>query len=214
MYMSPGDYQILTSMLIFYVVLFAILGIVGLAGYLFKGFGMFKIAKRMGIGHAWLAFIPIASNYLQGELAGEIQLGGKKSVKNMGLWTLLVPILYNVLIGIFVFAMVFSIMLPAISGAAAGASEAAMASAMLGSMFSWIGIFMLVAIAGQALLYLIFGLARYQTHIRFTTPAMAVLHMILGIFIPLYQPIYYFVLRNKPFIGEAAPQQIAAEPQQ
>ena len=55
-------------------------------GVIFGGIGLMKLAKRAGVKHGWLGFLPFANTYLTGELAGETRIFNSR-VKRIGLWT-------------------------------------------------------------------------------------------------------------------------------
>ncbi len=42
-----------------------------LAGFLFRGFALYKMSVRSGLGKAWFAFVPFLALYLMGELQGK-----------------------------------------------------------------------------------------------------------------------------------------------
>ncbi len=92
---------------------FIILG-VGLGlffiGVIFGGLGLLKLAKRAGIKHAWIGFLPFGNTYLTGELAGETRIFGSR-VKRIGLWTMVCEIVF-VLLNIFGFTMEICLMHP------------------------------------------------------------------------------------------------------
>lgn len=60
--------------------IFVLIGLfVGLLLYLVKAFGLYRIAQRKGIEHAWLAWIPFAQEFLYAETIGwEIKVGNFK----------------------------------------------------------------------------------------------------------------------------------------
>lgn len=56
--------------------LLIVLFIVGIISYVFMSLGLYTMAKNRGIDYAWLAWIPIASGYIQGKLIyDKISLG-------------------------------------------------------------------------------------------------------------------------------------------
>ena len=77
---SGGDAVGITILLIYLIVLL-VWGLVSLAGYILKGIGMYTIAKRRGMDYPWLAYVPFARAYLQGELGGEIVTVGADAHK-------------------------------------------------------------------------------------------------------------------------------------
>ena len=96
---SGGDAVGITILLIYLIVLL-VWGLVSLAGYILKGIGMYTIAKRRGMDYPWLAYVPFARAYLQGELGGEIVLKDKK-IQNPGIWLLALPFIHGAIFFIF-----------------------------------------------------------------------------------------------------------------
>ena len=76
-----------------YIALFVAAGAFVLL-YVFKAIGLFTMAKKQGkINLLWCAFVPFASTYLMGELAGEWRIG-KARVKHIGLYAMLGELVY------------------------------------------------------------------------------------------------------------------------
>lgn len=76
-----------------YIALYVAAGVFAVL-YVFKAIGLFTMAKRQGKKKLlWCAFVPFASTYLMGELAGEWRLG-KTRVKHIGLYAMLGELVY------------------------------------------------------------------------------------------------------------------------
>lgn len=180
--------------LIFYVVFWGILILITIANYLFRGFGLYGIAKKQKASYPWLAFIPIAATYLQGELAGPLKIGNK-TMKNPGLWTLLVPILYSIVSVII--CVVFMVSLIAQTVAMQVRSWYAEPAFPVFSFVLFMIAIVVVALIGSALISLLYGLVNYHIHKKYRTENMALFHMLLGLVVPLYQSIFFFLLRNQ-----------------
>ena len=86
--------------------LFAALGTLGvyLILLVFGGIGLNKLAKKQGLKHRWMAFLPFFNTYYAGKLAGETQFFGQK-MKRVGLYAMISEILY-VALQLFVFVAV------------------------------------------------------------------------------------------------------------
>lgn len=86
--------------------LFAALGTLGvyLILVVFGGIGLNKLAKKQGLKHRWMVFLPFLNTYYAGKLAGETQFFGQK-MKRVGLYAMISEILY-VALQLFVFAAV------------------------------------------------------------------------------------------------------------
>ena len=75
--------------------LFSALAVLGvyLILLIFGGIGLNKLAKKQGLKHRWMAFLPFFNTYYAGKLAGETQFFGQK-MKRVGLYAMLAEILY------------------------------------------------------------------------------------------------------------------------
>lgn len=60
---------------------------------LFGGFGLYTLAKRAGIKHAWVGFLPFGNTYLSGRLAGETNIFGQK-MKRIWLYATLAELVF------------------------------------------------------------------------------------------------------------------------
>jgi hypothetical protein len=66
-------------------------GIVWLSLFIFGAFGIFRMAKRMGLKRKWLAFFPIVNLVYLGKIAGEFHVFGQK-MKRCGLYAMIAQI--------------------------------------------------------------------------------------------------------------------------
>lgn len=66
------------------------------------GLGMRAMAKKVGMKHSWLAFLPFANTWYAGKLAGETRVFGQK-MKRAGLYAMITELVY---VAINVFALV------------------------------------------------------------------------------------------------------------
>lgn len=60
------------------------------------GFGLYTMAKKVGMKYGWLGFIPFANTFYAGKVAGEANFFGQK-MKCHGLYAMLAEIVYVVL---------------------------------------------------------------------------------------------------------------------
>ncbi len=189
--MSTNPIIVLLPLLLFY----GVFGAIWLIGYLVNGFGLYNMAKKQGVPNGWMAFIPFVRSYFQGMLAGEVTVG-RQRIKNPGLWLLLLPILFGVVIGILYALLLMNTVTGATMLERGYGSRASSAYVIrfLFSFLGWIIPFILVALAGQAAIATLKGLVNYQIHRRYVPETRALLHMLLGLFIPLYQAFYFLHL--------------------
>ncbi len=201
---GSGDSGMLTLVLTVYLVVLAVCLAAVLANYIFQSIGLYTIGKRMGRKSPWLAFIPFARDYFHGELAGEIPLKNK-SIRNPGIWNLIVPIIYSAVMGVLgVFLMGVAMGI----GAATGINGGSM-SGMAAFFTTFLGLYIalvIVAVVYSAVYSVLRILINIQIFERFTTRNMAVVHAVLSGFIPFYEAICLFVMRNKPFMPGMEPE--------
>ena len=179
-----------------YLVVLAGVLLISLVGYVFHSIGMYTIGKRMGKAHPWMAFVPFARDYFQGELAGPIRLKNKE-IRNPGIWNLVLPIIFSALTGVLTTVMIV--------GAVAGllVSETAWsAGALTGTLMGLIMFYLALivfSVAYSAVYMVLRILINRQIFAAFTTDNMAVVHAVLSSVIPLYEAIGTFAFRNKEF---------------
>lgn len=66
---------------------------IALVLFLLQGAGLYVMARRAGLKKKWLAFVPFASTFYLGKLAGETHLFGQK-MKRAGLYAMLAQIVF------------------------------------------------------------------------------------------------------------------------
>lgn len=178
------------GILMIYIIAILLVGIISLASYILRGVGLYTIAKRRGYQHAWLAFVPFMRNYLQGQLSGNIQFKNK-TMRDTGIWLAVLPFMYG-----FVFSIIYTVM--CVCGIITVLSMAIHVG--IGRIL-FLAFLVLLAIAisvGYKVLYKTLRvLVNYQIYQNMTSQNMAVAHAVLGAFVPLYESICLFVMRNR-----------------
>ena len=177
-----------------YLIILTLVLILALVSYIFHSVGLYTIGKRMGKEYPWLAFIPYARDYFQGELAGPIKLKNKE-IKNPGIWNLIIPIISSVLAGAFT---VLIILVTGV-GAAAQISGAGGAGIALLFVIMLYTLLIVAVIAAQAAQMALKVLINKQILERFTTGNMGLVHAVLMIVVPLYEALCFFVMRKRDF---------------
>lgn len=177
-----------------YLIILTLILVFALVSYIFHSVGLYTIGKRMGKEYPWLAFIPYARDYFQGELAGPIKLKNKE-IKNPGIWNLVIPIISSVLAGVF---GVLIILVAGVGAAAqiAGAGGAGIALLLMIMLYT---LLIVAVIAVQAAQMALKVLINKQILERFTAGNMGLVHAVLMIVVPLYEAICFFVMRNREF---------------
>ncbi len=176
---------------------FTVIFLLALVSYIFHSIGLYTIGKRLGKDYPWLAFIPFARNYFHGELAGEITLKNR-TIKNPGIWNLILPIIESTLLGIFVFLIAIIGSLSAAT-AAAGIGGVGIGLSLIIGMYIFLIMFAIVMSAVRMALSV---LINRQIFGRFTCGNMAVVYSVFSLTVPLYEAFCLFVMRNKEFDGD------------
>lgn len=182
------------AVLAIYLVILALIVIFALVSYIFHSIGLYTIGKRMGKEYPWLAFIPYARDYFQGELAGEITLKNKK-IKNPGIWNLVIPIISSVLAGIF---LVIILLVAGVGAAAEAAGFGGLGAAAVLAIMLYTVLIVAVVVLNAAQMVLKV-LINKQILERFTTENMGTVHAVLSIAVPLYEAFCFFVMRGRDF---------------
>lgn len=185
---------VVEAIMAIYLIILALVVVFALVSYIFHSIGLYTIGKRMGKAYPWLAFIPYARDYFQGELAGEIVLKNKK-IKNPGIWNLIIPIISSVLGGVFLVIILFVTSF-GVAAETAGIRGLGIAVVFAVLLYTLMIVAAIVLSAAQVVLTV---LINKQILERFTTGNMATVHAVLTIAIPLYEAFCFFVMRNREF---------------
>lgn len=179
-----------------YLIALAVIFIVAVVNYVFKSLALYTLAKRMGKANPWLAWIPFARVYLQGELAETIPLK-TKAITRPGIWLLVVPL---VLDAIMIALYVVLVLILGVGTALIGVSNSSGGTGITMMFAIFIGVmYVIIAVIKTAVTKTFYAMVDFQIIGRFTSRNMAIIHSVLGLFIPLYEAICLFVMRNKEF---------------
>ncbi len=165
-------------MLVFLVVFYLIMIAACIACYVLQAVGMYSIAKRRGIHHAWLAWIPVGNLWLLGSISDQYQYLAKERVRNRrGLLLGLSIALYAVMILMYV-GIIF---------AAIGMRGALLAITVLCLLAYFV-----LAIVATVFQYI----AMYDLYAS-SDPGNAVLYTVLSILFSISMPFFVFACRKK-----------------
>ena len=181
-------------------VMLAILGIVlvcYLVGWILSSVGLHKVAKRRGIRHAWLAWLPIGCDWVLGSISDQYQhlVQGKVTSRRK-----ILPILSVAIIVVAIVYVVLTIMaeLMLIEGETVGGALLAIGIPYL--------LFLGTCVTGLVFLHI----CNYDFY-RSCKPQSAVVFLVLGIILPVCQPFFYFSCRKKD-LGMVVPTPVTPEP--
>lgn len=156
--------------------------------YVLTALSTYTIAKRRGIHHPWLAWLPIGSEWILGSISDQYQYLTKKRVRNrrkvlvglsIGLVAAIVPI----------FAM---IVLTAVSEVTGLDTEGTLLGATLA-----VTLLSVLVIAVLTIILAVFAwIALYDLYAS-SDPENAVLYLVLSILLGVTLPFFVFACRNK-----------------
>ena len=181
-------------------VMLVILGIVlvcCLVGWILSSVGLHKIARRRGIAHAWLAWIPVGCYWVLGSVSDQYQhlVQGKITSRRKILLILsLVSMLIGMCNGVFSAFLSTGVLTEEEAGAVV------LLSAIPNILGAGIGIATMV----------FYHICNYDFY-RSCNPRNAVVFLVLGIVLPVCQPFFYFACRKKD-LGMVVPQPVTPEP--
>ena len=186
------------AMIVLGIVL-VILGIVlvcCLVGWILGSIGLHKVAKRRGIRHAWLAWLPIGCHWILGCVSDQYQhlVLGKVTSRR--------KILLILNLASFVFGIAYMVMTVV--------AEVLMGESIVGGVLLAMGIPYLLTLGVSITLMVFYHICNYDFY-RSCKPDSAVVFLVLGIFLPICKPFFYFACRKKD-LGFVIPQTAASEP--
>lgn len=178
------------AMLVYYLLIFGF----GMAVYVLRSLGLYTIARRRGIRHAWFGWVPVLRSYLEGCISDQYQyiVNGKNKAKRKVMLTL--SIIQSVLgLGLITFYVL--LIINVVSGAVAGHGDRAILSALLTSVAGMAVLLLLML--GVAIAYMVFHyMAMYDLYSS-CCPENNALFLVLSIVFNVTEPFFIFFNRKK-----------------
>lgn len=168
--------------------------LIGIATYVLGALALYTIAKRRGLNHPWLAWIPVASVWIVGSLSDQYRyvVNGENKSKRKVLLTLNI---ITFVLSIVIVACAIVALVQAVVGAAGNVSEDAMLGMILGPVLSVAGL--ALPLAGVAIAYaVVYYMALYDIF-KSLDPNNCVLFLVLSIVSGVTEPFFLFFNRNK-----------------
>ncbi|HBJ17206.1 MAG TPA: hypothetical protein DDY90_06585 [Clostridiales bacterium] len=168
--------------------------LIGIATYVLGALALYTIAKRRGLNHPWLAWIPVASVWIVGSLSDQYRyvVNGENKSKRKVLLTLNI---ITFVLSIVIVACAIVALVQAVVGAAGNVSEDAMLGMILGPVLSVAGL--ALPLAGVAIAYaVVYYMALYDIF-KSLDPNNCVLFLVLSIVFGVTEPFFLFFNRNK-----------------
>jgi len=167
--------------------------------YVIRGIALSTIARRMGKELPWLAWIPYARTYLHGDLAGSITLK-KKTITQPGIWLIVLPLVGGIIFMIWYFVFIFSTVMSLAWNPDFVVNPYSPPTGMIITMIFSLVLMVIGMVVYQGVFYVLKMLVNNKIFGQFTTSNMAIAHSVLAIFVPMYETICLFVMRNKEFL--------------
>ena len=167
--------------------------ILGIVGYILTAISVYNIAKRRGIAHPWLAWVPVVNMWVLGSISDQFRYVTKAQVKNKRT-TLLVMSIILLVVGVasLVLSIVGSMQL--IDQVMYASDEDALIASMT-YFFKVMGL--MLVMLGIAVAYcVVYYIALYDVFLSLN-PDNAVLFLLLSIFVGVVYPFFLFFNRKK-----------------
>ena len=179
---------------VFYLIYSLAVSGFGIAAYVLRALGFYTIAKRRGINHPWMSWVPVLDLWVLGCISDQYRYVVKGEIKNKRKWLLGLCIALAVVY--IVFFVFFGIMMfDVITGAMNGLSQGTILKDLMGSMIG-----MLAATLPMLGLAIAVAVIRYISMYDLYTscnPQNNVLFLVLSIVFTVTEPFFVFFLRKK-----------------
>ena len=76
--LEPALIGIVIALLVYYLIFF----VFAIVSYVLRSVGLYTIAKRRGIHHPWLAWLPIGDAWIMGSISDQYQYVAKGKIRN------------------------------------------------------------------------------------------------------------------------------------
>ena len=168
--------------------------LLGIVCYVLGSIGMYSIAKRRGISHAWLAWVPVVNVWVLGSISDQFRYVTKAQVKNKRTTLLVMNLVYIVV----VIALIAVLLMGAVDlvtmGMAVAPNEEELMASALALLFQFLGFFAIIVVLAIILAVFRF-IALYDLYVS-VNPSCAVLFLVLSVFLGVTQPFFIFFNRK------------------
>ena len=179
---------------VFYTIYSLLVSSLGIASYVLRALGLYTIAKRRGINHPWMGWVPVLDLWVLGCISDQYQYVVKGKEKNRRKWLLGLSIaLAVVYIVFFVFCGIA--VAGVITGVSGGLFEKQLITGLMGSatgLLICLIPLVIIAITATVIRYV----ALYDLYTS-CNPQNNVLFLVLGIFFRVTESFFVFFIRNK-----------------
>ena len=168
--------------------------VLGIVAYVLGAIALYSLAKRRGIQHAWLSWIPIGNLWILGSLSDQYRYVSRREVKNKRKALLTMSLIMAVMIlitaGLSV-GLVVQIFQAAVGNYSEEEIVRSVVGPAMGTIFMGLPIFCL-----SIALVIVRFMALYDVF-QSCSPDYAVMFLVLSIFIHVLEPFFLFFNRKK-----------------
>ena len=172
-----------------FAVIYAFMIMLALALYVLHAFGLYKLAKKRAVRHAWMAWVPIVGNWILGSVSDQYQYVVKGRIKSSRFVLVILSVL-AIAMSVAVVVLSEEVIVSIASKIFFGTGE--INTAQLVAM-----IILAVLCTIARLTYRVFSLLAHFDLYRSCTDKHSVVYLVLTIFLCFLEPVFVFVCRNK-----------------
>ena len=183
---SYGDGEML-GLILFYVIYMLVACGFSIALYVLRSLGVYTVAKRRGLKHAWFAWVPVADHYLLGCISDQYRYVVKAQNKSKRKILLVLDIAFVALLTVTIVSFVGI----AVNFAMGYMNESRMMSRMLGTL----GLYLPVLGVGIAMTVFRY-MALYDLYVS-CDPKNSAMYTVLSIVFNVTEPFFIFFNRKK-----------------
>lgn len=187
--------EVVSFFLTVFIGVFAVSAVIGIAIYLLESISVYKMAKSAEIKNPWLAFIPVANDWVFGTLAEKYK---KKNGTKSARFGIILPVLEGIVFIESIALTIFTVIsIKEITGYALDAvnTSAEMAPEQFMSLIPVIILYF--ALMAVAIAYaVVFFIALWRVYSSFDK-SNATLYIVLSVIFTISVPIILFIIRNR-----------------
>lgn len=187
--------EVVSFFLTVFIGVFAVSAVIGIAIYLLESISVYKMAKSAEIKNPWLAFIPVANDWVFGTLAEKYK---KKNGTKSARFGIILPVLEGIVLIEAIALTIFTVIsVKEITGYALDAvnTSAEMAPEQFMSLIPVIILYF--ALMAVAIAYaVVFFIALWRVYSSFDK-SNATLYIVLSVIFTISVPIILFIIRNR-----------------
>ena len=187
--------EVVSFFFTFFIGVFAVSAVIGIAIYLLESISVYKMAKSAEVKNPWLAFVPVANDWVFGTLAEKYK---KKNGTKSARFGIILPVLEGIVFIESIALTIFTVIsIKEITGYALDAvnTSSEMAPEQFMSLIPVIILYF--ALMAVAIAYaVVFFIALWRVYSSFDK-SNATLYIVLSVVFTISVPIILFIIRNR-----------------